>query len=113
MLTQRLRNLTTGRLHTKIDHVYQDIEYLTGEPGIMTHMIPNAMRALEPWLREQVTDARFWDDVHDVTHVGETDVAPMTPTERAAFFERYRTLPSPLAGKPVVVVTVPDAPPAT
>ena len=59
---QRLRNLTTGRLHTHITDVYQDIEFFTGEKGIMTHMIPNAHRALEPYLREAVTDARL-DDV--------------------------------------------------
>lgn len=28
---QRLRNLTTGRLHTEMAHIYQDIEYLTSE----------------------------------------------------------------------------------
>lgn len=46
MDVQRLRNLTTGRLHTEIGFVYEDIEHLTGVKGIMTHMMPRAMRAL-------------------------------------------------------------------
>ena len=51
---QRLRNLTTGRLHTKMEHIYADIEHLTGAEGVMTHQLPNACRALEPYLREKV-----------------------------------------------------------
>ena len=47
---QRIRNLTTGSLHTDMDHVYKDIEYIVGEKGIMTHMIPNACSSLEPYL---------------------------------------------------------------
>lgn len=96
MNNQRLRNLTTGRLHTKMEHIYQDLEYLTGAPGIMTHQIPNANRALKPWLQERVTEPRFWEEAFDVTHEGETEIAPMTVEERAQFFERYAELPSPL-----------------
>jgi hypothetical protein len=101
---QRLRNLTAGRLHTEMGHIYQDIEYLTGSPGIFTHMIPNAMRALEPWLREKVTDARLWEDKFDQSHTGEIDLAPMKEEERKAYFERFGALPSPLAGKDVIRV---------
>ena len=27
---QRLRNLTTGRLHTEMGHIYEDLELITG-----------------------------------------------------------------------------------
>jgi hypothetical protein len=103
---QRLRNLTTGRLHTETGHIYQDLEYLTGEKGIMTHMIPNAMRSLEPWLRGKVTDPRFWDGEYDTTHQGEFDIEPMTAEERKQFFDRYYKMPSPLEGKKVIGVVI-------
>lgn len=93
---QRLRNLTTGRLHTAIDHVYQDIEFFTGSPGIFTHMIPNAHRAMEPFMREQFTDPRLWDGAYDVSHIGEVDAKPMSAEQQKAFWERYQALPNPL-----------------
>lgn len=37
----------------------------SGERGLMTHMLPRAARAVEPWLRKHVTDARFWEDEYD------------------------------------------------
>lgn len=96
MNAQRLRNLTTGRLHTKMDDIYADVEFITGEQGVMTHMLPNACRAMEPWLREKVTDVRFWDEAFDTTHEGEVDLAPMTDDEREEFWARYLALPSSL-----------------
>lgn len=105
---QRLRNLTTHKLHTEMGHIYQDIEFLTGMEGIFTHMIPNAMRALAPWLQEKVLDQRFWDGEFDVTHVGEYPIEPMTDEERSEFMKRYGELPSPLFGKKVVAVTIPE-----
>jgi len=92
---QRLRNLTTGRLHTEIGHVYEDIEFFTGQRGVMTHMLPNANRALEPWLREQFDDPRLWDGAYDVTHTGDVEARAMDDAERAAFLARYRALPHP------------------
>ena len=106
MNIQRLRNLTTHRLHTQMQHIYEDIGFLTGEPGFMTHELPNAMRALDPYLRAKVDDARFWDGQYDTSHTGEIDVPPMNAGERAAFFERFNAMPDPLAGKPVVYVSV-------
>ena len=81
---QRLRNLTTGRLHTKMEDIYADIERLTGEEGVMTHMLPNACRALKPYLREKAPDERLWRDEYDTTHTGEIDVPPMDESERKA-----------------------------
>ena len=100
---QRLRNLTTGRLHTKMEHIYQDLGFIIGDDGIMTHMIPRVMRAIEPWLREQVTDARFWDGEYDTTHTGEHPLRAMTPEENKAALERYAAMPNPLFGKDVIV----------
>ena len=70
----------------------------------MTHMIPNVMRALEPWLREKITDARFWDGEHDPAHTGDVEIQTMSDGERVLFFARYQNLPNPLAGKSVIAV---------
>lgn len=91
---QRLRNLTTTRLHTQVDDVYKDIGALTGEPGVMTHMIPNALIALGPYLREKAPDPRLWDGAYDGEHVGEMEVPAMDETERAQFWKRYLSLPA-------------------
>lgn len=101
---QRLRNLTTRRLHTKMEHIYEDLGIITGESGLMTHMLPRAMRAVEPWLREHVTDSRFWDDAYDTTHTGTLELPTPSGSDRDAMFERYAAQPNPLEGKDVVVV---------
>lgn len=101
---QRLRNLTTGRLHTNIGHVYEDLELITGQSGFMTHMLPRVARAVEPWLREHVEDQRFWYDEYDPTHTGEYPLPEPTADDRAAMFERYKAQPNPLDGRDVIVV---------
>ena len=88
MNVQRLRNLTTGLLHTTMADIYQDIEYITGEPGVMTRMLPDATKALLPYLRGKAPDARLWDGRHDPAHAGEIYIPPMNREERAAFWER-------------------------
>lgn len=103
---QRLRNLTTGRLHTKMEHIYQDLGFIVGDDGLMTHMLPRVMRAIEPWLREQVTDARFWDGEYDTTHTGDHLLRAMTADENKVALERYAAMPNPLAGKEVIAVQV-------
>lgn len=103
---QRLRNLTTGRLHTQMEHIYEDLGVIIGDDGIFTHMIPRVMRAVEPWLRERVTESRFWDGQYDVTHTGEFDLPQPTDGDRAAMFERYKSQPDPLAGKEVIGIVV-------
>ena len=102
---QRLRNLTTGRLHTEMGHIYEDLEWITGEQGLMTHMLPRVMTAVEPWLREHVADARFWEDEYDTSHTGELELPEPTKEDRAAMFERYKAQPNPLDGKDVIAVT--------
>lgn len=106
MECQRLRNLTTGLMHTSIGHVYEDLGYIIGDDGIMTHMIPRVMRAVEPWLREQVTDQRFWDGKYDPSHSGEFALRAMTPEESAAALERFKAMPNPLDGKQVITVQI-------
>ncbi len=87
------------RLHTEMDHVYQDLERLTGMGVILTHMIPNAMRAIEPWLKEKVIDPRYWDGEYDPEHLGEHPISPMNKVEQAKMLERYKALPHPKLSK--------------
>lgn len=85
---QRLRSLTTTRLHTDIDHVYKDIETITGV-SVMTNQIPSALAAIHPYLRSIVTDERFWKDAYDPSHVGEMDVPPMDERHRKDFLGNF------------------------
>ena len=103
---QRLRNLTTGRLHTKIGHIYEDLEMIMGERGLMTHMLPRVMTAVKPWLRREVRDERFWDGAYDTTHVGDYDLRMPDEGDRAAMLERYLEQPNPLEGKHVIVASL-------
>ena len=96
MNIQRLRNLTTGRLHTVMGDIYQDIEWLTGSEGIMTHQLPNAVDALRPYL-EKYLDGRFFDDQFDTSHIGEVEIPQMDAAEKKEFWERYGALPSPFS----------------
>ena len=102
-----MRNLTTGRLHTGIGDVYSLIDFITQSPGVMTHMIPRAMRAIDPWLRSKVTDERFWDDEYDTTHIGEFDLPHMTQDEAREFWRLFTDQLDPLFGKQILVIDVP------
>ena len=104
MDNQQIRIFTTGILHTKVDDLYTGVEYITGEKGVMTHMLPRAFDAMQPWLRARVTDPRFWDGKFDPTHTGETVLPPMTEDEKAFFWKQYSELPNPLEDKRVVTV---------
>lgn len=103
---QRLRNLTTGLLHTDITFVYEDLEFITGDRGIMTHMIPRAIKAIEPWLRVHATDERLWDGKYDPSHVGEYWLPDPCDEDRESMFERFKGMPNPLDGKKVAAVLV-------
>ena len=92
---QRLRNLTTGIMHTEIDHVYEDLGFLTGEKELMTHMLPRVMRAVEPWLREQIKEERFWNGKWDTEHVGEVELPEPTKEDKEAFLNRFAAMPHP------------------
>lgn len=106
MEIQRLRNLTTGRLHTEMGHIYEDLGLIMGDEGLMTHMLPRSMKAVEPWLREQVKDSRMWDGKYDPDHIGSIELPTPTAKDRELMFERFAAQPNSLAGKDVVCVVV-------
>lgn len=92
MNIQRLRNLTTGRLHTKMSDIYEDIEYLTREKGVLTHMLPNACRALRPYLQSVAPDPKLWANDYDPDHSGEIEIPPMNDEQCSEFWKRYASL---------------------
>lgn len=104
MDTQRLRNLTTGLLHTEMGHIYEDLETITGTKGIMTHMIPRIARAIKPWILEHVQNSRFWDGKYDLTHTGNYALPEPTAYDRAVMLALYKEQPDPLEGKTLIVV---------
>ena len=85
---------------------YEDLEKIIGGNSIMTHRISRARRAVDPWLKENVKDSRFWDGKFDTDHVGEIELPTPTDEERMAMFERFKAMPNPLEGKEVIVVEV-------
>jgi len=103
---QRLRNLTTGKLHTDIGHIYEDLEIISGEEGIMTHMLPRFNKAVKPFLQKYVTDERFWDDTFDTSHTGEYRLPIPTAEERELIKKRYLDQKDPLEGKNVLIVSI-------
>ena len=94
---QRLRNLTTGILHTKMEHIYEDLEFITNQKGLMTHMLPNIMRAVKPWLRKQVTDKEYWDKKFSPKLQGSYLLQPMNRQEVDKMLVCYNTLPHPFS----------------
>lgn len=106
MNSLRLRNLTTKKLHTDILHFYEDLEWIIGEKGLMTHMIPNMLIAVEPWLKEHVTDQHYWNGQYDPSHIEEYDLIEPTNEEREIMFNRYEELNNPLSGKKVIEILI-------
>ena len=99
MDAQRLRNLTTGKLHTEIKHIYEDLELITGGSGFMTHMLPNALNAALPWLKVVVTDQEYWDDTFSPEITGEYDLPEATQEEKEEMRSRFTKMPSPIFRK--------------
>tara|TARA_R110002012_G_C11416004_1_gene587639 strand:+ start:361 stop:651 length:291 start_codon:yes stop_codon:yes gene_type:complete len=89
---QRLRTLTTGRLHTKLAHVYLDLQFLTGVESVFTHQIPVFLDAINPWLKEKIIDPKFWDGKHDRGHKGEIAIKPMNANEQDLFNKRLTAI---------------------
>ena len=93
----RLRNLTTGRLHTEMGHIYEDLELITGMKGLMTHMLPRALKSVEPWLRAVVTSREYWDGEFNPDAEGHFILRDATKEEQAEMVAIYMDQPRPFA----------------
>jgi len=86
---QRIRNLTTKILHTKMNDIYEDLEWFIGEKGIMTHMLPGVCEAVTPYLSEHIKDSRFWEKIYDTEHTGIIDIPEPSEKDREIMLKRY------------------------
>ncbi len=86
----KLRNITTGILHTDIGGVYTFLEEYLGEKGIMTHQLPSACRALEPILKTKLSEEWFTDEWIKEGLDEEIEVEDMTDFERGEFWADYK-----------------------
>jgi hypothetical protein len=77
-------------------HIYEDLGAITGVDGLMTHMLPNALRAATPWLEAAVTDQRYWDSAYDPNHHGDFALPEPTKADQLEMQNRYARLTSPL-----------------
>lgn len=85
---QRIRNLTTGILHTDLNDVLTDLKKICG-PGMTSPLsIELSRKAVLPWLRAQGLDDRFWIKRRDTTHTGSTRLTIPTASDRAEIKDR-------------------------
>lgn len=85
----KLRNVTTGILHTNIGDVYKFFEEYTGEEGIMTHHLPSAAKALEPILKRKLSDEWFTKEWIKEDLDKEATIEDLTQDERQEFFTSF------------------------
>ena len=102
----RLRNLTTGILHTDIGDVYRDLGTIAGVDGLMTHQLPRVLACVTPWLKDHVKDPWMWEKKHDPKDDWELTLPEPTQADRAVMLENYKAMPDPLAGKATIAVVV-------
>lgn len=88
----QILNITTGRLYTEMGDIYKFFNDVI-EPGIMTHMLPNAMRAIVPILKTKLPE-KYFGDFYDPTFPNGT--IEFEFTEKDEFWARYNELPSSL-----------------
>lgn len=85
----KLRNVTSGILHTKIDDVYKFYEEYVKAEGIMTHQLPSAFKALLPILKTKLPEKWFTEEwikegLNEVVSVPE-----LTEDELKTFWRSY------------------------
>ncbi len=89
-----------------MDHIYEDLETITGERGLMTHMLPRANDAIKPWLMWHLGDDRFWNEEYDPNHTGETELPEPTEDERLVMMDRFAKMPNPFSGKQTISLVI-------
>ena len=85
----KLRNVTSGRLHTDIGDVYKFYEEYCGANGIMTHHIPIAYQALLPILKSKLSEEWFSDEWIKTGLDEVVEVPEMTEEEKATFWKSF------------------------
>jgi hypothetical protein len=110
----QMLNITTGRLHTDIGDIYKFFNEVI-EPGIFTHMLPNALKAILPILKNKLPSSIPYEGYHPTLHSVRTDNKEweeytdtiditFTDEEKTQFWNNYNELSNPLEGKQVIIV---------
>lgn len=90
----KLRNITSGILHTEIGDVYLFFEEYIGMKGIMTHQLGSACKAIEPILRTKFGKMWFTDEwIKDGLNVM-VEVPDLTAEEKELFWKHYHAYAS-------------------
>lgn len=92
----KLRNITSGILHTGIGEVYNFFESYLGMDGIMTHQLPSACKALQPILKNKLSKDWFTNEwIKDQNWQNtETEVPDLTAEEKQEFWKEYEVFAS-------------------
>jgi hypothetical protein len=92
----KLRNITTGILHTNIDDVYLFLEEYVGAKGIMTHQLGSAVKALTPILQTKLSDEWFREEWIKVGLDKVIEITDLTEEEKIKFWKEYEVYSSEL-----------------
>lgn len=88
---QRLRNLTTERLHTNIADIYEDLMAIVG--GFFLPISISAVHtSVLKWLKTLDLDPKFWEDEFDPDHVRETELPEPSQDQREQTIHEAITL---------------------
>lgn len=90
----KLRNVTSGILHTEVGDVYKFYEEYIGEKGIMTHHIPSAFKALQPILKTKLSEEWFNEEWIKEGLNEPVEVADLTAEEKAEYWKQFNVYAS-------------------
>lgn len=97
----KLRNITSGVLHTEIGDVYEFFNKYTGHDGIMTHHIPSAYKAMNPILKRKLPEEWFtkeWIKDHEWLQK-EVEVVDLAEDEKQEFWKSFDGYSTEMWGK--------------
>jgi hypothetical protein len=84
----KLRNITTGILHTKIQDVYEFFENYTGIK-VWTHELPAAQEILVPFLKTKIGPSWFVNKFIPEENDYSLIIPDLTEEERKLFYEKF------------------------
>lgn len=87
---QRLRNLTTDILHTNNEDVENDLGEILGIGDALPHfMVAKMIPSIRDFLAKNLLDKRFWDNKHDIHHIGMITISKPTDSELGKIWAFY------------------------
>ena len=90
----QILNITTGRLYTKMGDIYDFFDTVV-ESGIMTHMLPNASKAIVPILETKLAPKEdFFHNEWKPDSENPEITFEFTSEDRKTFWSNYTELPS-------------------